>query len=269
MRDNELTDLEKQELLQTLFVNKIYAPGLDRMVTRIAESISDVCGPRAAIAMASRYLAIFGKHEEADVLVRHHLHGAAEATALASIASEVARSNASQAAEYLQEASDILQEVQDPDDRVSLIQRLVDAHLNLNQNKRAWNIASQIHVPAERVYTLTKIAKRLWDRDDAEGAGEVLLNAWASAAETERNDRADALDDIARTLAHMKRESDAVSTWEEALTFVNESLDPPKLLLIICKGLASVGHRERAREVALTIQNEARRAQALALIEEQ
>jgi hypothetical protein len=269
MRDDGLTDLEKQELLQILFINKIYAPGLERIVARVAESISSDDQRQVAVAMTSRYLATFGNRDEADTLIRRHLEGVAEATALASIGSELVRSQPSEAADYLQRAYDLLSTIEDVDDRVSLLQRLVDGYLDLRQNAKACDMANQISMPAERVYTLSKIATRLWDEGETEKADKVLLEARASVAETESSDRADALDDIARLLVHMGKESAALNTWEEALQLVNGSLDPPKLVLIICKGLASIGRHERAREVALLIQNEARRAQALALINEQ
>jgi hypothetical protein len=269
MSDDGLTDLEKQELLQILFVNKIYVPGLERIVARVAESILSEDQRQVALAMTSRYLAAFGKVKEADVLVRRHLEGVAEATALASIGSELAKTHSFEAAEHLQGAYDLLNTIENADDRVSLLQRLVDGYLDLRESAKAWNIANQISRPAERVYTLSKIARRLWDEGEPEKAEKVLLDVRACVAETESCDRADTLDDTARLLAHMGKESDALSAWEEALQFVDGSLDPPKLILIICKGLALIGRRERAREVARLIQSEPRRAQALALIDEQ
>jgi len=269
MEAKELTDLEKLELLQLLLVHRINAAGSEGLIARIAESVSSHEQREIAITMASRYLTSLGKREEAETLIHRHLTGAVEATALALVGTEIIKSNPSEGAAYLQQARNMLHEVEDAEDRVPLLQHLVDGYLTLNQNSTAWDLAKQISNPSERVYTLVNLAKQLWDKRDVETAERVLLDARASVGETTPSDRADTLDDIARLLAHMGRETDALNAWEEAVKFADESPDPPKLLLMICTGLTSIGLRERAREIAMLIQNDARKAQALETIGQQ
>jgi tetratricopeptide (TPR) repeat protein len=267
MKEKAFTDLEKQELLQILFVNKIEAPGLQGLVTRLAESIGNDEQRKVAIAMTARYLASLGKGEEAQALVHSHLQGAAEATALVGIGSEIVKFSPVEAAAYFQRASETLSKLQDSDDRVCLLQHLANGYLNLNEFATAWNMASQIPVPAERIHTLTKIARRMWDEHNEEEAEQLLLEVRNSVNETAPHDRADTLDDIAQLLVHMGRAKDALGMWEEALKFVGESLDPPKLLFIICKRLVSMHQHDRVREIAMSIENQARKSQVLALIE--
>lgn len=266
MRSDDLTDLEKQELLQLLFANNTFVSGAERLATRLAESISSEDQRRVAIAMTSRYLATLGKITDAADLVERNLEGAASATEFAAIAAELARTDHSEARSYVQKALDALKKIGAADDRVRPLQALVEAYLSLGEKTRARYIANQISPPADRAYTLAKVMKVAWDEGDKQEAEKLILETRATAFDTERFDRADALDDLAKTLAHMNRKNEALSLWEEALKFVDESLDPPKLRLIICKGLASIGEHKRARQVAESITNEARRAQALAAI---
>jgi tetratricopeptide (TPR) repeat protein len=266
---NQLSDLEKQRLLAILHLHKVHVPGLDHLVLKLVESISGAKERDSALLTLTYYLAAYGNIVAADEVARQRLQGYYSAAALAGIGSELASTDPSGAALYLSDAEKLLKDVIDVDEQAILLQRISEVYSNLKDWGKAQELANRITVPSDKVYTLTKLAKRLWDEGETEKADKVLLDARASVAETESSDRADALDDIARLLVHMGKESAALNTWEEALQFVNGSLDPPKLVLIICKGLASIGRRERASEVALLIQNEARRAQALALINEQ
>lgn len=118
----------------------------------------------------------------------------------------------------------------------------------------------------DRMYDLLKAAQQAWEKRDLNPALQAVEEARALALQTPHSERAETLYDIAKVLGRMERTDDASNALEEALKFVDNSLDPPKLLLAICGQLTSIGRRERALEIALQIPNEARRAQALDLI---
>src|SRR6202000_2132429 len=97
----------------------------------------------------------------------------------------------------------LLGTIENTDDRVLLLQRLVDGYLELRLTIKALNIATQISEPAERAYTLCKVARNFWDEGEGEKAERVLLDIRTCLPQTESCDRADLLDDIAQLLVHM------------------------------------------------------------------
>ena len=267
--NKQFSDFEKQQLLTILYVHKICAPGLDRLVLRIAESISSEAERSSALLMASYYLASCGSLPLADEVAHGKLQGHASAAALASIGGLIADTNPDQAARYLEEAEQFLSQTDNIDDQAILLQRISQGYLRLRNSTRAREFANKILPNGDRVSVLCEIAGSLFKSGEADEAKQTLREARTVIDRAERSELASALNDIANVLVQIDRADEALSTWEEALKFVEESLDPPKLVLIICKGLASIGQLGRAREVALSIQNVARRAQALALIDGQ
>ena len=267
--NKQLSDYEKQQLLTILYVHKICAPGLDRLVLRIAESISSEDERSSALLTASYYLASCGSLALADEVAHGKLQGHASAAALASIGDSIADTNPHQAAKYLEEAEQFLGETGNTDDQAILLQRISQGYLRLRNWTRARELANNILRTGDKVSVLCDIVGSLFNSGKTGNAEQTLREARTVTDRAERSELASAFNNIARVLVQMDRKDEAFSTWEDALKFVDESLDPPKLVLIICKGLASIGQRERAREVALSIPNDARRAQALALIDEE
>jgi len=269
MKQEELSDLEKQKMLAILYLNKIYAPGLDELVVRIAGSISGKKERESALLMVSPYLVRSGKLPLADAIARQELEGYKRVVTLARIGSELAESSPSQSLSYLREAEDLLTEIEDSDDQGVLRQEISGGYLRLKDWRKALELAKRILPPSEMVYTLRGIAEALWKVGETANANAALDDAHAGANETGQNERAGALDDVARVLAQMGRSSEAVAVWEEAITFAEFDPECPKLLWSICKEMVSLGYRQRAREVALLIKNDARRRDALSLVGEE
>lgn len=119
---------------------------------------------------------------------------------------------------------------------------------------------------SERVYKLINAVERALNEKNLDLAKKTVEEAHDLALQTLQTDRAEALYHVAQLFGRIGRRAEASDLLEQAIKFVNESLDPPKVLLAICKELASIGRRERALEIARLIPNEARRAQALELI---
>jgi tetratricopeptide (TPR) repeat protein len=265
--DRTFTDLDKHELLQTLIATRVVASGLGRLVVKLAESIADKRSKPVAIAVAAQYLAFCGDADGAVALASRHLRGPAKALALVAIATELAHSNQTASARYLQEASIFLQEIEDEDDRVRLLQRLSNGYLDLRDSAMALHFARLVTQPSERAYTLCQIVKRLSDEGDAEKAVQILAEIRKAAEETGSPDRPTTWDSFARLLVHYGRHDEAVTAWDKAIKFIRESHDPDRLLVSICEALGSIGYMERAKEIALTIENGVRREQALSAIE--
>ncbi len=267
MQDKVFSDLDKHELLQTLLANRLLASGLGRLVVALAESIADETGRQAAIATAIQYLAVSRDFDGAVALASRHFKGKPKALALVAIASELTSSNYEAASAHLREAEALLGDIKDEDERVHLLQQLSNGFLGLKQTSMALQLARLIAQSSERAYTLSQIARGLWNEGHAEEAALALEEARSAAANTSTPDRPSTWDDIARLLVLMGRTDEAVRAWERAIEFLGESHDPDKLLLSICKALMSIGYGERARETALTIENEARRQQALTAVD--
>lgn len=267
MGNEPFSDLEKQELLQIIVANGVIVPGLERIVVRIAESVLDTNQRQVAVAFAAQYLALRGSHDDALALVDRYLKGVTKARALASIASGISATSPQTSSVYLERTYQLLREAADPDDQMALLQQLVRQHLEFGQSREAWEIARLVSPPSERSYTLCQVAKHAWEANDRENTGRIIVDARRAAEQATAPDRADAWDSIARLFLYLGREAEAVDAWENAIKFSEDSQDPSKLLLAICKELAAIGRKERAKEVAQAIRNEARRVQALSLVD--
>jgi tetratricopeptide (TPR) repeat protein len=261
----QLTDGEKQQLLAILFLHKVYAPGLDRLALRIAESISDK-DRESAMLTVSYYLAASGNTELAEEVARQRLAGYSRCSALIAIGSELAKTDKSKAKEFQSCAEGILEELSDPDERTILLARISDAYLKLGDWEKAEDFARRIAQSSEKISALCAIAEHLLNVGEATRANEVVEEAQTDVASvTEEGERASTLADTARVLAKIGRTSEAVEFWEQAAVLAHHAPDPSKLLLSICQSLVNFGEPKRARSVAMRIQNEALRAEALTL----
>jgi hypothetical protein len=265
--ENPLTDLEKQQLLSTLHLNKVYVPGLDRLMLRVAESIVGTKEQESAMLELSYYLTAYGNLVLAEEVARRRLNGYASASAFAAIASEIAKYDPVSSNRYLQDAETLLREIRDSDDQAILLQRISRGYSKLNNWQRATELADRISPPEDRVATLCEIAGSLWSTGDTGEAKRILAGAHAAAGKVEPGERTGALNDVAKVLVQMDRTTEAAQVWEEALPYARHSTEAPKWLVSICQALATLGCKERAREIASGIENDARRAQALAAIE--
>lgn len=263
--ETQLTDGEKQQLLTTLYLHKMYAPGLDRLAVRIAESVSDK-DRESAMLTTTYYLAAFGSTEMADDIARRHLKGYARGSALAAIGSELAKTDRTKAREYLADAAQVLHNVIDPDEQTILMGRISEGYLEAGDWEQAQSFAGRIGHASEKVSSFCKVAESLLNAGQEKQASEVLELARANMPSAiEKGDRACSLVDIARVLARMRRTSEAVEYWEQAVELADHAPDPPKMLLSICRSMVSIGERGRAKSVAMHIRNSALRSEALSL----
>lgn len=262
----ELTDWEKQQLLVTFYLNKIRVPGLDRLALRIAESVADERERQSAMLTLSNYLAAYRNLPLADEIARKRLDGYASASALAKIGCELAKDDPTQAISYLREAEALLEGICDSDEQAIVLQQVSRGYSHLNRWQAAKDAASRIPRAEDKVSSLCEIATDLWSAGEVDVARRMLSDAQALVKETELIQRTSALNDVAKVLVQMNRLTEAAQVWDEAITFAKDSTDPSKWLFSICEKLVSIGNRERAREVAALIENEARKTDALSLV---
>ena len=264
---NPLTDIEKQKLVATFYLNKVHAPGLDELAFRIVDSISDVKERTAAFLTLSYYLAEFGNVRLAEDVARRHLHGYPKISALIALGCSLRKEDAGHALSYFREAEGQLKEIKDSDERAILLVQFARAYLRLGDWERATEFANQISSMGDRVATLCEVAGALWAANELSGAKQVLAGAHELANEVPIDERTGALNDVAKALMQVGREQEASELWEKAITFANSSNESAKWLYSVCENLLSAGKRERAREVAMLITNEARRNQALSRVD--
>lgn len=267
MKHEELTDLEKQKLLAILDLNRVCAPGLAELTIRIAESIAGGRERGSALLSVSFYLARCGNVALADAVARGRLEGYDQTRALAHIGFELAASDPNRSASYLKEAEDRLRSSgDDSDDRGVLLQEISHGYLRLKNWRKTLDFARQVFPRSEAVHTLCEIASCLWNSGKAEEAKATLVEAQEMTKEVEFDEKTACLNDVAKALVHMRRRDEAVEVLEEALAFASHSIEEGKWLLIICTTFVSLGLKDRAKEVALSIRNDARRRQALAFV---
>jgi hypothetical protein len=262
----ELTDNEKQKLVAALYLNKLYAPALAELSVRVVESITDESQRNLCFLTLIDYLAAHGNLALADEIARHRLNGYHRAAALAGLGIASAAVDSDRAQAYLVDAEAFLERTSDPDDRTTLLHRISQGYSRLRMWEKGQELAGQVGQAQDRAFTLCRLLEDLWNAGESEKANRLLLAARESVAATSLKERASALDDLARVLALMKRGSEAFELWEEAVASAEYAPESAKLLYLICKGLVSIGHQQRAHEVALLIKNDARKAQALALV---
>ena len=265
----ELTDSEKEQLLTILYLNKVHAPGLDRLSLRIAESISDEKQRNRSLLTIVDYLVGYGNLALADQVTERDLAGYNRAAALATIGNALAAGNPSAAEQYLIQSEELLGTMGDPDDKVPLLDLVAAGYSRLGRWEKAEGFASLIILPADRVFRLCRIFEDMTNSGQASNVEHLLAAIRASIGQTNADEKAGALDDLARALLAVGRLSDAIETWEEALKFASCSPEPAESLYVISKGLARAGKKARAQEIAMMIGNEAKRAAALSLIEQQ
>jgi len=204
----------------------------------------------------------------ADSVARQQVRASAKTAALAAIGVELAKSNSGPAVDYLEEAEGLLVAIEDEDARVPLLQQISHGYGRLGDWNKARKLAEEIPLPPERIFTLCEITGALWNAGQTAAAKESFRDAQESVAQVTNQERAGALSDLAATLAQMGRTSEAVQFWEEAVSLAKYAAEPSKILYSICGIFISLDRRERAREVALLIENDARRRQALSLLAE-
>ena len=262
----ELTDSEKQKLVAALYLNKLYAPALAELSLRVVESITDESQRNLSFLTLIDYLAAHGNLSLADEIARHRLNGYHRAAAFAGLGIASASVDSDRAQAYLVDAESFLKQTNDPDDRTTLLHRIAQGYSRLRMWEKAEEMAGQVGQAQDRAFTLCGLLEDLWNAGESERAGRLLLAARQSVTETSLNEKASVLDDLARVLVLMNRRSEAFELWEEAVPSAEYAPESAKLLYLICKGLVSIGHQQRAHEVAQLIKNDARKAQALAAI---
>lgn len=263
---NDLTDLEKQHLIAIFQLNKFFAPGLDKLALRIAESISDEKQRDFSFLVLVDYLASWGNLVLASSIARTRLSGYHRAAALASIGSELAKANSLEAQDYLRDAEGLLDQIAGQDDRDTLQHRLSQAYAHLRAWEKATDLTSRIADTKLRALTLREIAESLWKIGEVERLNHVILDLRSTVGEVDRSERAEVLNELAQVLVGTGRVSEALEAWQAAVSFADYALDSSKLLLSICKNLVNFGNRQQARDTALLIKNDARREEALSLV---
>jgi|GEM_PF-6875726 hypothetical protein len=264
----ELTDAEKEQLLAIFYLNKLEAPALDHLSLRVAESISDEKQRNRCLLTIVDYFAGHGNVALPDQVAQRHLAGYNRAAALAMIGNALAAGSPPVAERYLIQSEELLGTMSDPDDTVSLLDLVAGGYSRLGRWEKAESLASRIPLPSDRVSRLCRILEDMGNSDQASNTEHLLPHIRASIGQTDADERAGAFDDLARAMLATGRSSDAAETWEEALEFASRSPEPAESLYLISEGLARAGRKLRAREIAMMIGNEAKRAAALSLIEQ-
>jgi hypothetical protein len=263
----ELTDAEKEQLLAIFYLDKIDVPALDHLTLRIAESMSDgKQKSRSLLALVNRFIS-HGNIALADQIARQHLARYYQAAALAELGTALANNDPAASEDYLTQSEEILDRTDDQDEKQALLDVVARGRSRLRHWVKAIKLAARISLPCDRVFTLCRIYEDMCSSGMGPNSEQLLASTRAAIDQTDPTDRCLALDDLARAMLNTGQPSRATQTWEEAFEFARYAPDPSEALYLISKGLAMAGQKPRAREVAMAITNEARRAAVLALIE--
>lgn len=268
MKDN-LTDLDKQRLLSELYLNKLYAPALDQIVLKVVSSIEEDKQREFSFLMLVDYLSAHGSVTLADEIARHKVDERHLGSALASIGAQIAGTNAGKAEEFLRESEALLARTEEIDYRLHVMRLISQGYMRMKDWSKARELANEMPLPSERVDSLCTIGRALWDAGETATATETLTDARGQVADVALEDRASSLSCIAKTLAGVGCTADAIEILEEAIPFADNDSEPSKILYSICKAFISLGRPERAREITNLIKTDARRAQALALFDQE
>lgn len=267
MTSRELTDSEKRSIVELFSASRIKSVNAQRLAQRVAQSISDSGEREKALISVCQYLAGAGNIVDADLMLREISSYFGRAYGLSAIGNALAETTPEEAAAYLRGAEENLCEIEDPDDQSIILDRIARGYISMKSWHPAKQAVEKIPVPLERLLAICQLAQAFDAADQIDNANEMAEQAKLELEQLAASERAVGGDAVARLYAKLGNVSEAKSLFDEATAFSKYDQEPSKMLQLISNNLAKLGHFDWAREVAKSIENQARQHDALSFVE--